>query len=177
MDKKMLWGAAAIIIVSGISVGLLLNNLSIENQNGEGPSKPQEPYVCSADAKMCPDGSYVGRTGPNCEFTVCPMSTTSATVRTTLGQVMTGLNVSITPKEIISDSRCPIDVVCIWAGTVEVRTTLSTPTGNGELVLKLGEPQVFGDYIVTLVEVTPSKKTSVNIPISSYRFTFEVRRK
>jgi hypothetical protein len=26
---------------------------------------------CTADAKLCPDGSWVGRTGPQCEF-VCP---------------------------------------------------------------------------------------------------------
>jgi hypothetical protein len=29
------------------------------------------PIACTMDALMCPDGSYVGRTGPNCEF-VCP---------------------------------------------------------------------------------------------------------
>src|SRR3989344_3282748 len=29
------------------------------------------PVVCTADAKQCPDGSYVGRTGPHCEFK-CP---------------------------------------------------------------------------------------------------------
>ncbi len=29
--------------------------------------------VCAQDAKMCPDGSYVGRTGPNCEFARCPI--------------------------------------------------------------------------------------------------------
>lgn len=27
--------------------------------------------VCTADAMQCPDGSWVGRSGPNCEF-VCP---------------------------------------------------------------------------------------------------------
>lgn len=27
--------------------------------------------ACLQDAMLCPDGSYVGRTGPNCEF-VCP---------------------------------------------------------------------------------------------------------
>ncbi|MCX6791304.1 MAG: hypothetical protein NTV62_03930, partial [Candidatus Gribaldobacteria bacterium] len=27
---------------------------------------------CTADAKQCPDGSYVGRTGSKCEFTACP---------------------------------------------------------------------------------------------------------
>lgn len=27
---------------------------------------------CTMDAKMCPDGSVVGRTGPYCEFAACP---------------------------------------------------------------------------------------------------------
>lgn len=30
------------------------------------------PIMCTMDAKQCPDGSYVGRTGPNCEFEKCP---------------------------------------------------------------------------------------------------------
>ena len=30
------------------------------------------PVACTMDAKMCPDGSYVGRVGPNCEFAACP---------------------------------------------------------------------------------------------------------
>lgn len=29
-------------------------------------------YACTEEAKMCPDGSYVGRVGPNCEFSPCP---------------------------------------------------------------------------------------------------------
>ena len=28
--------------------------------------------ACPADAMMCPDGSAVGRTGPNCTFPECP---------------------------------------------------------------------------------------------------------
>jgi len=28
--------------------------------------------ACTMEAKMCPDGSAVGRTGPNCEFAPCP---------------------------------------------------------------------------------------------------------
>ena len=31
-----------------------------------------EDVVCSMEAKLCPNGSYVGRTGPNCEFSSCP---------------------------------------------------------------------------------------------------------
>lgn len=31
-----------------------------------------QPVACTLDAKICPDGSAVGRTGPNCEFAPCP---------------------------------------------------------------------------------------------------------
>jgi len=34
---------------------------------GEGP------VVCTQDVKLCPDGSYVGRIGPDCEFAECPL--------------------------------------------------------------------------------------------------------
>lgn len=32
----------------------------------------QNQTACTQEAKQCPDGSYVSRTGPNCEFTQCP---------------------------------------------------------------------------------------------------------
>ncbi len=31
-----------------------------------------KPIACTLDAKICPDGSAVGRVGPNCEFAPCP---------------------------------------------------------------------------------------------------------
>lgn len=31
-----------------------------------------EAKACTMEAKVCPDGSAVGRTGPNCEFSPCP---------------------------------------------------------------------------------------------------------
>lgn len=35
---------------------------------------PQVPQgiACTEEAKQCPDGSYVGRTGPQCQFSACP---------------------------------------------------------------------------------------------------------
>ena len=40
----------------------------------QNPALPQQGdmVACTMDAKMCPDGSYVGRTGPACEFSPCP---------------------------------------------------------------------------------------------------------
>jgi hypothetical protein len=36
------------------------------------PSPSAKPVACTLEAKICPDGSSVGRTGPNCEFAPCP---------------------------------------------------------------------------------------------------------
>ncbi|MEX0909677.1 MAG: hypothetical protein WDZ75_00100 [Candidatus Paceibacterota bacterium] len=36
------------------------------------PSTPDQPTACTMEAMICPDGSAVGRTGPNCEFAPCP---------------------------------------------------------------------------------------------------------
>lgn len=41
-------------------------------KTGLTPSKPTEPVFCTMEAKLCPDGSAVGRVGPNCEFAACP---------------------------------------------------------------------------------------------------------
>ena len=35
------------------------------------PPEPK-PVACTMEAKLCPDGSYVGRSGPKCEFAACP---------------------------------------------------------------------------------------------------------
>ena len=37
----------------------------------ESSPAPPPAAICTMDARQCPDGSYVGRSGPNCEF-VCP---------------------------------------------------------------------------------------------------------
>lgn len=34
-------------------------------------SSPEQVF-CTMDAKVCPDGTYVGRQGPTCEFAPCP---------------------------------------------------------------------------------------------------------
>ncbi len=36
------------------------------------PWQKTTPVACTMEAKLCSDGSSVGRTGPNCEFAACP---------------------------------------------------------------------------------------------------------
>lgn len=73
----------------GMNYQNIINNLqNINNQQ----------KACTFEAKICPDGSAVGRSGPNCEFAPCP----------TMGQ----------QKEVkmeCSDARglkCPAGYVC-----------------------------------------------------------------
>ncbi len=35
--------------------------------------KSTELISCTMEAKLCTDGSYVSRQGPNCEFAQCPI--------------------------------------------------------------------------------------------------------
>lgn len=45
------------------------------------PTSSPPPGVCTMDAKLCDDGSAVGRSGPNCEFAPCPSVKTKQTVK------------------------------------------------------------------------------------------------
>ena len=63
---KAIYVLIAIAILAGVLSYITSNNNSEEVVEDEG-------VMCAMDAMMCPDGTYVGRTGPNCEF-VCPDS-------------------------------------------------------------------------------------------------------
>ena len=54
-----------IVLAAGILTALVYFTTS-ESQEDD------DIIFCTADAMQCPDGSYVGRTGPNCEFN-CPL--------------------------------------------------------------------------------------------------------
>lgn len=45
-------------------------------QNPNQAAEETSPIACTMDAKMCPDGTYVGRIPPNCDFEVCPIAET-----------------------------------------------------------------------------------------------------
>lgn len=39
---------------------------------GQNPNVDVDQIACTQEAKICPDGTAVGRTGPKCEFAPCP---------------------------------------------------------------------------------------------------------
>jgi len=69
-----------IVIGIAILIGLVATVVQYARPTPEPEPTPEpiatttEPVACPADAMQCPDGLFVGRTGPNCEF-VCPEPT------------------------------------------------------------------------------------------------------
>lgn len=68
-------GFAPILII--FSAVLLLVVVGGAYYFGKSIIKPvdNDSRACTMEAKICPDGSSIGRTGPNCEFAQCPTVT------------------------------------------------------------------------------------------------------
>ena len=58
------------IIISTIIAAISITGIFLIIKDRRQPL-PENTF-CTADARLCPDGSYVGRTGPDCEFASCP---------------------------------------------------------------------------------------------------------
>ncbi len=59
-----------IIVVAIIVIGLGVYFVSVSR----GSKNDTNQLACTEEAKLCSDGSSVGRTGPKCEFAACPTS-------------------------------------------------------------------------------------------------------
>ncbi len=140
---------------------------------------PIAPQPCTAEAKVCPDGSAVGRVGPSCEFAACPTPGLPAPANVTLGVGQTGKveNLSITFNKFVQDSRCPVDVQCIQAGAVNINVTFAQgPHVETKNMSSDEASQQFEGYKVSIVDINPPRKSHIEIPFGDYKITFHVSR-
>ncbi len=63
-------GVVPIIVVAILALALTGLGLFIYLQ--KPAFIPPKQVACTQEAKICPDGTSVGRSGPNCEFPACP---------------------------------------------------------------------------------------------------------
>lgn len=82
--------------------------------------------------------------------------------------------IEVTPLQVTSDSRCAVDVTCIWAGTVTLKTLVKTGTAEQEISLSLGEEKRVGIYSLTLTAVEPGTHSQKRLNPEDYRFTFKI---
>ncbi len=133
------------------------------------------------EAKICPDGRAIGRSGPNCEFPACPDIVTapneevSKDVVFKVGDRVDIANLTVTLNKVLQDSRCPIDVVCIQAGSVTVEVVLTNSTRRETITLSTdATPHLFDGYYISILSVTPSPMSKKEIKPSDYRVTLHV---
>lgn len=69
MSNKFLYVVIGVAIFFGVVAAVVSRLTPIAEAPKESPVS--EVAMCTADAMLCPDGSYVGRTGEKCEF-ICP---------------------------------------------------------------------------------------------------------
>lgn len=99
---------------------------------------------------------------------------TAERVKVKLNESGSALGFKITPTELMEDSRCAIDVTCIQAGTVRVRASIETPTGNGSKIFDLEKPVIVGNWEVALVQVDPVPESTKEISGGDYLFFFRI---
>lgn len=125
-----------------------------------------EAVACTMDAKMCPDGSYVGRTAPNCEFAPCPgpvsppSTTGSCTSDSDCAKGYSCIDVSPVVREGTQNLRCWKDgtptPICLSG-----ETRIATPRGE-VLVKNIRE----GDIVWSTDE--KGKKIAVPVLLSAH---------
>lgn len=79
---------------------------------------------------------------------------------------------------VLSDSRCPMDALCVWAGDAAVAVTLQPARGaadSRELHTQPPGSQItYGSYTIALTALAPYPKSSQDIRPADYVATFIV---
>ncbi len=88
-------------------------------------------------------------------------------------------DVSVSFTKVVSDSRCPLDVDCVWAGMAEVELSVEIEGASRVILLAtVGENNriIVGGYLFSLGAVNPYPTLQNPIAQSDYRITLTVTR-
>ncbi|HEY7638141.1 MAG TPA: hypothetical protein VH814_00350 [Steroidobacteraceae bacterium] len=75
-----------------------------------------------------------------------------------------------------SDSRCPGDVACVWAGEVVVRLTVRKDGRTQELGVREAQSMPIDGFKVAVLQVLPVRASSQPIAPADYRVTLKLTR-
>lgn len=89
-------------------------------------------------------------------------------------------NLTITFEEVVADSRCPINAMCIWAGDGEVIISFSKDDLISQTSLHTTlEPKsvVVYDYLIRLNSLMPYPETDKEIKKEDYKIELIIKRR
>ena len=163
MNTKVLLAVVLILALFGLG-GMLLG--SQEQKVVDGPDSGVATSTVTVVATTTPSTATTTDSGVG-----------QASLDLLLKQFGSTLGIAITPTEVVDDSRCPVDVTCIQAGTVHMRASLSTTAATQVQLFEIGKPVTFGRYTITLSDVGPARHALEKAASLKYHFVFSVVRK
>jgi hypothetical protein len=108
---------------------------------------------------------------------VPPTSPQSGTEEIGFGQTKLVGPISITLHSVVQDNRCPTDVVCIEAGAITARVTLSMGPNSETFNMPSDEvPHEFWGYKVSITNVKPNALSTKTINPKDYKVAFHVEK-
>lgn len=144
---------ALILFFSLPAAGFFLG-MRYQQQMGGTLLPPQQG--CTLEAKLCPDGSAVGRSGPNCEFAPCP-SLSGSIIPNTKNELFLETNINAPT----SDRREAIRTryVAVNFDLIEIETN---PQEQPSLTPKVLTLNLFQDARLTAI-ITRIEQTRPNV--------------
>jgi len=150
--------------------------------------RDQEQSVSSAERTISSAGyqTLLSNVATRLEFpvmseadvdTLVSMINTGEHIETRIDEGASALGVNVIPHEVLEDSRCPVDVTCVQAGTVRVRATLQSGLGTADQEFELNKPITTEAEIVTLVRVEPVAMEGKEIKESEYVLYFRIKKR
>jgi hypothetical protein len=90
--------------------------------------------------------------------------------------VIENANLEVRFAGIASDSRCPSDVTCLWAGEVVVQLAVRSDGRTTQHEIREMHSATIGGYTVAVLQVLPARTSSQPIAPADYRATLKITR-
>ena len=146
MNIKTLVLGVLLIIILGVG-GLLYRN-AVEH--------PNQPIACPMDAKLCPDGTAVGRTGLSCTFPACPPPNVSLDA---IGLAF-ALPVGFTPIQTIDAAEAAVVVAYEKSG--------EAGTGPSGIVIRRYAIEASSTALATIEATAIGATSGESVPATTY---------
>jgi|CXWL01.1.fsa_nt_gi hypothetical protein len=165
-----------VLIVSGLATMFVATLLIVDMRTVWAP---YDGKMCTQEVNTCPDGSFVSRTGPKCEFTACPVvaaTTTTSGGGSILpyksgvqGVVLTGPTCPV--ERIPPDPACADKPLAVTIAVYHVGSQSAFVMGDSDVkgVFKFSIPP--GSYTLQAIsgKVFPRcTGVTVEVPVSGY---------
>jgi len=120
----------------------------------------------------------LGVLGAGCGGGLTTVNQLPATVTLRIGQEvqLTSPEVMFRLDEVVQDSRCPVDAVCIQAGSVTLKFLVTHPSepAGFELILDSDRPDGTTGVVLRVTGVTPVPRVGITIDPEDYRVSLEI---